>query len=179
MNAIFSIIMTLSLLLILIFNPQILLATFSNAVEKSAKLTLTLLCVYVVWCGFSALIEKSNLTTKLSKLFMPIIKFLFGNVSPKTQNLLSMNLSCNLLGLNGLATPYAIDALKNLEEENNENAKTMLFVVSATSIQLLPTSVMQLLTQNGLANASYIILPSLIATLISTVLGVLLCKVFK
>ena len=170
--------MIFSLFLILIFKPSVLLTTFSNAVDKSVKLTLTLLCIYVVWCGFSALIEKSNLTSKLSKLFTPIIRLLFGKVS-KTQNLLSMNLSCNLLGLNGLATPYAIDALKNLEEENNENAKTMLFVVSATSIQLLPTSVMQLLTQNGLANASYIILPSLIATLISTVLGVLLCKVFK
>ena len=179
MNAIFSIIMIFSLFLILIFKPSVLLTTFSNAVVKSVKLTLTLLCIYVVWCGFSALIEKSNLTSKLSKLFTPIIRLLFGKVSKKTQNLLSMNLSCNLLGLNGLATPYAIDALKNLEEENNENAKTMLFVVSATSIQLLPTSVMQLLTQNGLANASYIILPSLIATLISTVLGVLLCKVFK
>ena len=179
MNAIFSIIMIFSLFLILIFKPSVLLTTFSNAVDKSVKLTLTLLCIYVVWCGFSALIEKSNLTSKLSKLFTPIIRLLFGKVSKKTQNLLSMNLSCNLLGLNGLATPYAIDALKNLEEENNENAKTMLFVVSATSIQLLPTSVMQLLTQNGLANASYIILPSLIATLISTVLGVLLCKVFK
>ena len=171
--------MIFSLFLILIFKPSVLLTTFSNAVDKSVKLTLTLLCIYVVWCGFSALIEKSNLTSKLSKLFTPIIRLLFGKVSKKTQNLLSMNLSCNLLGLNGLATPYAIDALKNLEEENNENAKTMLFVVSATSIQLLPTSVMQLLTQNGLANASYIILPSLIATLISTVLGVLLCKVFK
>ena len=110
---------------------------------------------------------------------MPIIKFLFGNVSPKTQNLLSMNLSCNLLGLNGLATPYAIDTLKNLEEENNESAKTMLFVISATSIQLLPTSVMQLLTQHGLTNTGYILVPSLIATTISTVIGIILCKVFK
>ncbi len=179
MSAIFSIIMIFSLLLIIIFEPSILLTTFSSAVEKSAKLCLTLLCIYVVWCGFSALIEKSNLTTKLSKLFKPIIRLLFGKVSPETQNLLSMNLSCNLLGLNGLATPYAIDAFKNLEEENNENAKTMLFVISATSIQLLPTSVMQLMTQNGATNTSYIILPSLIATAISTAIGVILCKVFK
>ncbi|MBO5851180.1 MAG: hypothetical protein J6R29_02475, partial [Clostridia bacterium] len=81
MNAIFSIIMIFSLFLILIFKPSVLLTTFSNAVDKSVKLTLTLLCIYVVWCGFSALIEKSNLTSKLSKLFTPIIRLLFGKVS--------------------------------------------------------------------------------------------------
>ena len=90
-----------------------------------------------------------------------------------------MNLSCNLLGLNGLATPYAIDALKNLEEENNEHAKNMLFVISATSLQLLPTSAMQLLSENGAQSTGFIIVPSLIATALSTLIGIILCKVFK
>ncbi|MBR5439579.1 MAG: hypothetical protein IKV61_05120 [Clostridia bacterium] len=179
MNVIFTAILISSILTLIIFNPSSVLLTFSTAVEKSTKLCISLLCVYVVWCGFSALIEKSSLTSKLSRLFSPIIKLLFGKVSLKTKELISMNLSCNLLGVGGLATPYAIDAFKYLEEENNEHAKNVLFVISATSIQLLPTSVMQLLTQNGEPNASYIIIPSLIATAISTTIGIILCKVFK
>lgn len=179
MNAIFSVIVALSILVLTIFNPNLILTSFSTAVDRSVKLSLSLLCVYVIWCGFSALIEKSNLTVKISKIFKPIIRFLFGNVSKKAEEQITMNLSCNLLGVGGLATPYAIDAFKNLEEENNEHAKNMLFVLSATSIQILPTSVLQLLTQNGANNPNYVILPSIISTVISTVVGVILIKVFK
>lgn len=179
MNAIFITILTSSLLTLCIFDPSHILPTLSNSVEKSVKLCITLLFVYVVWCGFSALIEKSGLTKKLSKFLSPLIKVLFGKVSNQTKELISINLSCNLLGINGLATPYAIDAFESLEKENNEHAKTMLFVISATSIQLLPTSVMQLLSSHGEINASYVLVPSLIATTISTVIGIILCKVFK
>ena len=179
MNAVFTVIIISSLLTLIIIDPSLIISSFSTAVEKSVKLTFTLLCIYVIWCGFSALLEKSGGATKLTKIFNPFIKLLFGKVSENTRGLLSMNLSCNLLGLNGLATPYAIDALKNLEEENNEHAKNMLFVISATSLQLLPTSAMQLLSENGAQSTGFIIVPSLIATAISTLIGIILCKVFK
>ena len=179
MNAIFLTILIASLLTLTIINPELILLSFSTSVEKTTKLTLSLLSIYVIWCGFSALLENSNLTKKVSELFRPIINKLFGKVTPQTNNLISMNLSCNLLGLGGLATPYAIDAFKNLENENNEHAKNLLFVISATSIQLLPTSVIQLLIENGEPNASYIIIPCLIGTLISTIIGITLCKVFR
>lgn len=179
MNAIFLTILIASLLILTIINPELILLSLSSSVEKTTKLTLSLLSIYVIWCGFSSLLENSNLTKKISILFRPIINKLFGKVTPETSNLISMNLSCNLLGLGGLATPYAIDAFKLLENENNEHAKNLLFVISATSIQLLPTSVIQLLVENGEANASYIIIPSLISTLISTIIGITLCKVFR
>ena len=54
----------------------------------------------------------------------------------------------------------------------------MLLVISSTSIQILPITVMQLLSTLGATNPAGIFLPSLIGTIISTFLGVLLTKVF-
>ena len=54
----------------------------------------------------------------------------------------------------------------------------MLFVVNATSLQLIPTSVVALRLSAGSAAAAGIILPTMLATAFSTVLGVLLVKLF-
>ncbi len=179
MNAIFSFIMIVSLFVITIFCPDKLLSAFSTSANKTISLSINLLAIYIIWCGFSELLQKSGLNKKIAKLLRPITRFLFGKTSEETSDLISLNLSCNLLGLGGIATPVAIDAMKNLENEKNNDAKTMLFVISATSIQILPTSVMQLLAENGCLNSYYVIVPTLISTIISTVLGVTLCKVLK
>ena len=50
----------------------------------------------------------------------------------------------------------------------------MLFVLNATSLQLLPTTVIALRTAAGSSSAADIFLPTLIATLFSTLIGVTL-----
>ncbi len=50
----------------------------------------------------------------------------------------------------------------------------MLFVINATSIQLLPTTVMSLRASMGSLNAADIVLPTLIATIATTFLGIVL-----
>ena len=69
--------------------------------------------------------------------------------------------------------------MKLLDEESNEKGKLMLFVVSSTSIQILPLSVMQLLAEFGSTSPSYIFLPTLLTTIISTSVGIILAKVFS
>ena len=85
-----------------------------------------------------------------------------------------MNLSCNLLGLGGAATPYAVKAIGELEKEKNYFAQKLLFVINATSVQILPTTVIALRASAGSVAAADIFLPSLICTAVSTFTGVLL-----
>ena len=87
-----------------------------------------------------------------------------------------MNLSANLLGMGGVATPMGISAAREMDKEGNIYAMNVLFVLAATSIQLLPTSVIALRTETGSVSAEDIILPTLIATAFSTVLAVLAVK---
>ena len=81
-------------------------------------------------------------------------------------------------GLSGMATPAGIECMKLLDDEKNEHGKTLLAVISSTSIQILPISVVQLLATYG-EPAGKVIIVSLISTIFSTTVGVLLAKVFK
>ena len=54
----------------------------------------------------------------------------------------------------------------------------MFFVINATSIQILPTSVLALRTSLNAAAPSDIILPTILATAVSTAAGILLVKMF-
>ena len=69
--------------------------------------------------------------------------------------------------------------LKGLEKyRNTEYQIAMFFVINATSIQILPTSVLALRTSLNAAAPSDIILPTILATAVSTAAGILLVKMF-
>ena len=54
----------------------------------------------------------------------------------------------------------------------------MLFVVNATSLQIIPTSVVAMRVAAGSSSAADIILPTVLATAFSTLLGIALTMLF-
>ncbi|MBQ7579591.1 MAG: spore maturation protein, partial [Clostridia bacterium] len=119
-------------------------------------------------------------TKILSKILSPIINLIFGKntLSSESKQLVSMNMSANILGMNGAATPLGIKAIESMGK--NETKATfpmiMLTVISCTSIQILPTSIMGLMSASGSKNPSSIILPSILAGLLSTIIAIVLTK---
>ena len=125
------------------------------------------------------MLEKTNLSNKFAKFLKPINNILFGKIPDSANNFMALNMSANILGMSGATTPLGIKSIQELEKHSNtEYAITMFFVINATSIQLIPSSVMALRTSLGSASPSDIILPTLIATSISTIIGILLVKIF-
>ena len=108
----------------------------------------------------------------MAKGLKPFIKRIFKSNNDAANENLAMNISCNLLGLGGAATPFAVKAIGELEKENNGFAQKLLFVINATSIQILPTTVIALRASAGSVSPSDIFLPSLICTAISTLTAV-------
>lgn len=179
MNAIFLIFCTLALALTAIFSPQSTLSSMLDGVDKAIKLSAAMLGVYALWLGTFEIAERSGIIKKLAKVISPLAKFLFGTKNAKTQELISLNLSANLLGVSGLATPAGVAACEALERENNQSGAQTLLVVAATSVQLLPLSVLTLMASYGAKNAGEIILPAFLSGAISTVVGILLIKIFN
>ena len=174
MNAIFFVFCALSLALCLICSPDKALPAMLNGANKSLALTLTLASVYCVWLGVFKVLEKARLTDRLATIFKKPVMKIFKTKSESTAKLIGLNLTSNMLGLGGIATPLGISACKQLEEENNRMGAQLLVIVSATSIQLLPTSVLSLISASGGKNPESIILPTLICTIFSTTCGVFL-----
>ncbi len=179
MNVIFGVIVTISLILLLFTSPNLAMTAFLSGGEKALSLSLKLLVVYAIWLGMFELLEKSGLSNKFARLLKPVNKFLFGKVPEKANDYMSLNISANMLGMSGATTPMGIKSVLELEKHpNTEYAIAMFFVINATSIQLIPSSVLALRSSLGSSSPADIILPTILATLLSTIIGVLLVKIF-
>ena len=179
MNAIFALIFLICIALFLVFNPDGFLPAMLSGGQKAATLSLSLLAAYCVWLGFFKVLERSGLSNKLSRLFYPAARKLFKSDDREALSLACSNLSANFLGLPGAPTPLGVKATEKFCAAKNKYAADMLFVLNATSLQLLPTTVIALRLSFGAAAPADIILPTLLATLLSTVLGALLVRLFR
>lgn len=171
MNLIFTVIFVLSAAVMIVNAPSDFLPALLDGGLNAAKTCLTLFCIYVVWMGLSAVAEDARLTQKAAKLLSRPCGKLFKTKSPAALENITMNISCNLLGIGGAATPYGVKAIDALEGEGNEYAQNLLFIINATSIQLIPTTVIALRAAAGSLAAHDIAVPSLIATAVSTLIG--------
>lgn len=178
MNGIFFVLVSAAVAAAMFSSPSIVMDSLVAGGEKAVELTVTMTAVYAVWLGILGLAEKSGLTARIAHYLKKPIRWLFGRVSEKAAEDLTVNISANLLGMGGVATPMGVAAARELDAEGNVYAMNMLFVIAATSIQLLPTTIISLLSGAGSANPGRIILPSLLSTFISTAIGVAGVRIF-
>lgn len=178
MNGVFLLVFMLSLAFSLISFPNAFLSAISSSSKKAIELLFSLVSAYAVFMGINAILNQTGLSEKLSKLLEKPTKKLFG-ASDKTCKVISLNLIANMLGLSGVATPLGIEAMALLDSENNGHGKTLLTVISSTSIQLFPLSVIGLYTSCGGTNIGVVLLVSILSTAFSTLVGITLAKVFK
>lgn len=172
MNPIFFVLFTLSVAVMLFTSPQAVVSAALTGAEKAVSLTFSMAAIYALWLGVTKVAEKAGVTDKLSVFLRKPVKFLFGNVSKEAEKNISVNLSANLLGMGGIATPAGIKAAAELDKTNDVFAMNVLFVLAATSIQLLPSSVISLRSSVGSTSPSDVIIPTLITTTITTALAV-------
>ena len=175
MNQLFFFVFTLSALILLITSPETFLSSLLSGSSKSATVCVALLSSYAIWLGLIRVWEDSGLTDAFSKRLRPIASKLFKTDDTQTLNAICMNLSVNLLGMSGAATPYGVKAAKLFDKTKNaEYSSTMLLVVNATSIQLIPTTIVGVRAAMNSVSPSDVILPSPFSTVFSTLLGVIL-----
>lgn len=178
MDKIWLVIMVLSLCFLLVGDPEKALTTMIGASGLAVNLSIKLLAVYAVWLGLIEIVKETKLSEKISSLLSPLIDLLFGKIDNRAKEYVAMNMSFNMLGVGNAATPTGIKAFQELSDGSDKitASMVMLLVINATSIQLLPTTIIGMRVTAGSANASDIIVPSLIATVVSTVVGVVLVK---
>ena len=125
--------------------------------------------------------EDSGLNKKLSTLLSPLTHKIFGKMDKETTELVCMNISCNILGMGGAATPLGIKAMKNLDNGSGTATRQMkmLIIFASTSMQILPTTVIGLRITAGSKVASNIILPTIIAAVLTTLVGICIALIIE
>ena len=143
------------------------------------SLTLRLGAGYLLFCGLIEIMKGLDIPQKLNRLMRPLLHRLMPGMDAQAGQAVCMNLSMNLLGLGNAATPLGIEAVRRLDglrESKPQMAHNiyMLLILNATSLQLIPTTVLALRAAEGSADVNAILLPSLLCTAVSTVAGALL-----
>lgn len=148
--------------------------------HAAVKLAIELVALYGFWLGLFGIIEKIGLADALSRLLRPVVSFLFPGLNDKGRKFVTMNMAANLLGLGNAATPMAMRAIREMDTGHTRASQNMIMltVISATSLQLLPTTVIGLRATHGSVSPADFLLPATVATVISTILGVTLVKLF-
>ena len=179
MNTLFAVIFSLCAFLLLCHSPESFLSAMLDGGGKAATLCLSLVASYAVWMGLMKVWEDSGVAKGVSKLFKPLARWLLKTDDEKILSSASMSFSVNMLGISGAATPYGVKTAQLLDKTDNaEYSSAMFFVLNATSLQLLPTSLVAVRVALGSANPTDIIIPTLLTTVFSTLLGVALTMLF-
>lgn len=170
----------------------------TNAILSSAQeavtLCITMIGIMSVWVGLMEIAKTSGLIQSATKKIQPLIQFLFPDI-PKNhpaREHITTNIIANILGLGWAATPAglkAMEALAQLEAERgnpqyaahkkNRTASVEMctfLVINISSLQLIPVNIIAYRSQYGSVNPADIVVPAILSTCISTVAGILFCK---
>lgn len=179
MNAVFLTLMLASLIVLLFTSPENAFGVMIDGASDAITLSIKLLAIYMVWLGVLRMMEASKLDKKLSKLLRPVVCKIFKGESDEAYDKICINLSTNMLGMGGASTPAGIKAMNLMSDGSDRATDNMiiLLVINATSIQLIPATMIALRAQAGSQNPSDIILPTLISSGVATLAGMLMCKV--
>ena len=179
MNTIFTVIFLVCTFLLLCASPENFLSAMLDGASRAATLSLSLIATYSVWMGLMRVWEHSGVSRGVSRLLKPLARRILQTDDEEALSAACMNLSVNVLGISGAATPYGVRTAQLLDRtENAEFSSAMFFVLNATSLQLLPTSLVAVRVAMKSDAPTDIILPTLITSAFSTALGVLLVLAF-
>ena len=185
-NKIWSIFIIISFIYsIFIGNVEQLNNSIFESTASAVELSITFLGTICLWNGIMQIAQKTTLIQKLTKIFRPIINFLFPEMkhNEKAKQEISMNIIANVLGLGNAATPLGLKAMKTMQKENEKkdtlsNSMAMFIVLNTASLQIIPTTVIAIRASLESNNPSEIIFAVWGATIIAVLVGVITTKIF-
>ena len=176
MSKIWVFIMISSIVMTCVNAPSTIVSTMMNAAKLGVTMAIEFIGIYAVWMGVMQVLDDCKLSHKLSNILSRPVRRIFGKTDPETEKNICLNIASNIIGIGSAATPYGIKAMKGLDKGEGKatRAMIMLVVINSTGIQLLPTTVIGMRAMAGSVSPSCILWPTIVATFIPTVLGVLL-----
>ncbi len=151
--------------------------------KEAVTLCITMLGIMSLWMGIMEIATKSGLVAGLSKKMKPILVRLFPGLkdNSKAMEYIAANFAANILGLGWAATPLGLKAMKEMKKSSKRvdgvasDEMCTFLVINISSLQLIPVTIIAYRNQYGSVNPTGIIGPGIIASSVSTVVGIIFC----
>ena len=165
--------------------PAIMDSTFAQA-KNAFEISLGLTGVLSLWMGIMKIGEKGGLVAALARLLSPVLCKIFPEI-PKghpAMGTMFMNFSANMLGLDNAATPMGLKAMQELKDINQKkdtasNPMIMFLVLNTSGLTLIPVTVLLYRAEMGAANPTDVFIPILLATTVSTLVGLVVTSIYQ
>ena len=180
MNIIWTSIFILALFSMLIFSPSSVIPSLILGGTNAVNLAIKLIAIYGVWCGLLAILEDTKLNTKLNLCVLPLVSLLFGNnISTDTKQHISTNMISNFLGMGNASIPSGIKAVSSMYKDSPIATNNMLtfLLINVFPLQLLPTTVIGLISARSGTTISSVIIGVILTNFIALLVGVVILKI--
>ncbi|ELR99236.1 nucleoside recognition domain-containing protein [Gloeocapsa sp. PCC 73106] len=159
-------------------------ASFQSA-KTAVTLAIDLIGTMALWLGLVRVLEAGGLMYTIALALKPLMLRLFPDVPPQhpAMGAMILNFAANLLGLGNAATPMGIKAMLELNKLNPfpgraTNAMCLFLAINTSSITIFPLTVIGMRAAANSSSPAAIWLPTLLATITSTVVAILVCLAF-
>ena len=157
-----------------------------NGGKEAVTLAITMAGVVSVWTGIMKIGEKAGILENITYFMNPFLNFLFPDLKNKkiAKKYIASNIAANFLGLGWAATPAGLMAMKELQKINTKkdtasDAMCMFMIINTSSVQLITVNVLAYRMQYGSNNPAEIIMAGILATIISTAVGIVFAKIMS
>lgn len=175
---------------------------------EAVDLCITMCGIMGLWTGLMKIAQQAGLIAALTRGISPFVSFLFPRI-PKNhpaRESISTNIVANVLGLGWAATPAGLKAMEELsaleEDRHREDISPVkegvmrpqsrvvppgtasdemctFLVLNISSLQLIPVNIIAYRSQYGSVDPAAIIGPAIVATMVSTGVGVIFCLLMQ
>lgn len=164
---------------------ELTLALFDES-KSAVMLAIGLVGSMAFWLGMMKILEEAGALKTLAKIVAPVMSKLFPEIPEKHPAIgaVVMNMSANMLGMGNAATPFGINAMQELDKLNGEkgratNAMCLFLAINTSSVTLLPLGVITIRASAGASAPASILIPSLLATIVSTTVAIIMTKLLQ
>lgn len=157
-----------------------------NESSKAIEFAISLAGIMAFWMGIMNIAKDSGLIERVGDKLSPIMKKLFPSVPKghKAMSYIVMNMALNMLGAGNGATAFGLKAMNELQTLNRKkdtasNDMIMFLVINISSVQIIPFTMLKIRGDAGAQFPNEIIVTTLFATIISTFVGIVTCRLFQ
>lgn len=154
--------------------------------ETAVNILIGLIGPMALWLGVMKVAEEAGLIRLLALALQPILRPLFPRI-PRGHPALGaiiLNIAANMLGTGNAATPLGLKAMNELQKLNKEkevatDAMIMFLAMNTSGVTIIPFTVAAFRSSANSTNVFSFLIPTIIATTISTTVAIIAVLIFK
>ena len=156
-----------------------------NYPSEILNIFLSMLPLMVIWSGIMNIAKDAGLLDKIADFMSPLFRIIFPDIPKGHESLgyIASNLTINMLGIHNASTPFGLKTMASLNELNKDKktaTRSMItfLVLNTSGVTIIATDIIAIRKMYGSVNPTMILSTTIAATIITTIIGLLLDRLF-